>query len=77
MKDVHDRMRRTGHSALVVMSVVEVGDVRVCVHELAVLVDVTMSTGEALNMVVIVVVVGVFVLVGVLHHAVPMPVLMR
>ena len=32
-----------GHPALVVVSVVEVGDVRVCVHEFAVLVDVTVS----------------------------------
>ena len=59
------------------MSVVEVGDVRVYVHEFAVLVAVTMSAGEALDMVVIVVVVGVFVLVGVLHQAMSMSVLMR
>ena len=59
------------------MAVMEVGDVRVCVHEFAVLVDVTVSTGEALDMVVIVVFVGVFVLVGVLHHAMSMSVLVR
>jgi hypothetical protein len=49
------------------------------VHELAVLVDVTVSAREAVGVLVnvVVVVVGVIVLVGVLHHAMPMRVLVR
>ena len=63
------------HSVLV--TVVEIGDVSVGVHDFSVRVHVGVTSGEAVGMHVVVMPIAVVVLVGVLHRVVVMLVEMR